>query len=353
MSNQELFCICKKPYEDGELMIQCDTCLDWFHPECQNITHTHAKELSEGDEPYYCTNCSDLNQDENVPPNQQSAYLTHEETAPESPQEYKVISIIDHKLNRTTRQMEFLVKFADDTQYDYWIPEDDCAGCYILVEEYRRKHNLGPTHLPKSAGTVGASLSSNINPKNWVTTDQILKSVDIYIKRYIIKKDIPVIVFKELLATDAIYIIPLFNHCYVGLYLVQDNHLILSDGNGEYLKSKEVQAEISGYFPNAKTTYKSFYQQSRVDFCGSSASAIAIELKKSYQLGYYPEIIRSEDFVYQRLVGTFHKHDSEKLVKGFKPIHTLPQRTCPTCGKRFGKKAGAGLAKHIASCNNL
>ena len=28
---EELYCVCRKPYQDNEFMIQCDACKDWFH----------------------------------------------------------------------------------------------------------------------------------------------------------------------------------------------------------------------------------------------------------------------------------------------------------------------------------
>jgi len=27
----ELYCVCKKPHEENQFMIQCDICRDWFH----------------------------------------------------------------------------------------------------------------------------------------------------------------------------------------------------------------------------------------------------------------------------------------------------------------------------------
>jgi len=27
----DLYCLCKKPYEENQFMIQCDVCKDWFH----------------------------------------------------------------------------------------------------------------------------------------------------------------------------------------------------------------------------------------------------------------------------------------------------------------------------------
>ena len=48
----EILCICKKP-DDGGLMIQCDTCDDWFHDRCSGI----AKEVADTLVTYYCPRC--------------------------------------------------------------------------------------------------------------------------------------------------------------------------------------------------------------------------------------------------------------------------------------------------------
>eukprot|EP00658_Telonema_sp_P-2_P038314 TRINITY_DN27520_c0_g1_i2.p1 TRINITY_DN27520_c0_g1~~TRINITY_DN27520_c0_g1_i2.p1 ORF type:complete len:161 (+),score=20.42 TRINITY_DN27520_c0_g1_i2:220-702(+) len=33
----ELYCLCKKPYQDDDLMIECDHCHDWFHTTCLGL----------------------------------------------------------------------------------------------------------------------------------------------------------------------------------------------------------------------------------------------------------------------------------------------------------------------------
>lgn len=34
---EELYCVCQKPY-DGTFMIECESCQQWFHPACQDMT---------------------------------------------------------------------------------------------------------------------------------------------------------------------------------------------------------------------------------------------------------------------------------------------------------------------------
>jgi hypothetical protein len=49
----KLYCICKQPYTQGEDMVACDLCEDWFHGECIDLD---LSTLSE-DEPWYCPSC--------------------------------------------------------------------------------------------------------------------------------------------------------------------------------------------------------------------------------------------------------------------------------------------------------
>ena len=30
-SDEETYCLCRRAYSDGDFMIQCDICKDWFH----------------------------------------------------------------------------------------------------------------------------------------------------------------------------------------------------------------------------------------------------------------------------------------------------------------------------------
>lgn len=55
-NNNELYCICKRPYDVKEFMIACDKCNEWFHGECIEI----SEKQSEFIDLYYCANCAKL-----------------------------------------------------------------------------------------------------------------------------------------------------------------------------------------------------------------------------------------------------------------------------------------------------
>lgn len=52
-NSEELFCICRKPDLDGELMISCDGCEEWFHTKCMKIEPKYTQLLDK----FYCKFC--------------------------------------------------------------------------------------------------------------------------------------------------------------------------------------------------------------------------------------------------------------------------------------------------------
>lgn len=48
LNNQKSYCICKKPYKEGELMIKCDYefCEGWFHLECVGFKDKTQEEIN-------------------------------------------------------------------------------------------------------------------------------------------------------------------------------------------------------------------------------------------------------------------------------------------------------------------
>ncbi|CAB3404470.1 unnamed protein product [Caenorhabditis bovis] len=49
----QLYCVCKKPYDDTQFYVGCDSCQGWFHPACVNITQEEAEAAAE----YICPSC--------------------------------------------------------------------------------------------------------------------------------------------------------------------------------------------------------------------------------------------------------------------------------------------------------
>jgi nucleosome-remodeling factor subunit BPTF len=64
--NQEIYCLCKQPYDESQFYIGCERCADWFHGRCVGILQAEADRIDE----YLCPRCdssSKLNLPNNRP----------------------------------------------------------------------------------------------------------------------------------------------------------------------------------------------------------------------------------------------------------------------------------------------
>uniref|UniRef100_A0A915CTA9 PHD-type domain-containing protein n=1 Tax=Ditylenchus dipsaci TaxID=166011 RepID=A0A915CTA9_9BILA len=52
-STEELYCVCRQPYNDKRFYVGCDSCEDWFHPECINTTQQEISQFEE----FICPKC--------------------------------------------------------------------------------------------------------------------------------------------------------------------------------------------------------------------------------------------------------------------------------------------------------
>ncbi|KAF4092694.1 hypothetical protein AMELA_G00023820 [Ameiurus melas] len=49
----KLYCVCKTPYDESKFYIGCDLCSNWYHGECVGITEKEAKKMDD----YICIDC--------------------------------------------------------------------------------------------------------------------------------------------------------------------------------------------------------------------------------------------------------------------------------------------------------
>lgn len=56
LNSEEVYCICRKPDNDGELMVACDGCDEWFHFKCMKLDKRN-KDLVKS---YFCKFCDNL-----------------------------------------------------------------------------------------------------------------------------------------------------------------------------------------------------------------------------------------------------------------------------------------------------
>ena len=53
MSDEQLYCVCRRPEIEGVLMIMCEKCDGWFHGPCVGVSRGQARNLSV----YFCPQC--------------------------------------------------------------------------------------------------------------------------------------------------------------------------------------------------------------------------------------------------------------------------------------------------------
>ncbi|KAG1687147.1 Nucleosome-remodeling factor subunit BPTF [Nymphon striatum] len=52
-TGEQLYCLCKQPYDDSQFYICCDRCQDWFHGRCVGVLQSEADSIEE----YVCPTC--------------------------------------------------------------------------------------------------------------------------------------------------------------------------------------------------------------------------------------------------------------------------------------------------------
>ncbi|KAL3314566.1 Netrin-1 [Cichlidogyrus casuarinus] len=54
-ATEQSYCLCRKPYNEQEMYIACDSCDDWYHPACVGMSSEDAAAITG---PYICVRCN-------------------------------------------------------------------------------------------------------------------------------------------------------------------------------------------------------------------------------------------------------------------------------------------------------
>ncbi|CAH1784410.1 unnamed protein product [Owenia fusiformis] len=55
-AEETLYCLCRKPYDKTQFMIECESCKDWFHGRCVGVAERQAADI----ESYHCPTCQGI-----------------------------------------------------------------------------------------------------------------------------------------------------------------------------------------------------------------------------------------------------------------------------------------------------
>lgn len=92
-----MYCLCRKP-DDGDFMVGCDFCNEWYHGKCVNISRKQAQSIKR----YSCPKCVSKHPIVYAPPRQDDDYSSQEED--ESEEEEEETFPIKRKLSNTSQE---------------------------------------------------------------------------------------------------------------------------------------------------------------------------------------------------------------------------------------------------------
>ena len=240
--------------------------------------------------------------------------------------------------------------------------EDNLKNCGPKLKEFTDKEGIDPPKFPVST-LVGASSSSQSTLRykieNFADLNKIIEMIksrtkqryqDVINIRYLTEPE-----GIDFFGGDSIIIVSKGLHAFVLCHLERNCQVFIADGENCLFNDKDEDGiAIRNMIKTAFITPVKFLAQSGVDHCGSSAVVIGIQFIKNYASGIWTETIVPERWTHNRVKATLHKVPSASLEKGSGSVATaisIAQRAnfrCPSCSKRFFKRAG--FTQHVNAC---
>lgn len=203
---------------------------------------------------------------------------------------------------------------SDDT----WIKENELIACYKTLNDYKKKHQLGPPTFKKP---YGSTQSNKWNPSIWNSADRIISTVRGYLRKEFrnlleIKVTEP---GHKLDSKDCLYLIDYDSHVMVGYYKASANTMTIADGENCYYESSKARNYINKW-KNLSIRAVRFTKQSKIDHCSSSAAMICIKFANHH--GFQTAItdpITIPNAQKEKIIRSMHKGPSRSL-KGWIPV---------------------------------
>ena len=150
-------------------------------------------------------------------------------------------------------------------------------------------------------------------------------------------------------SSDKIYLFEYENHCFVILYIHSQATGYIADGANTFITDQRARGEISQLL-RIKLIPVVYERPLQVDFCGSSAVLITIDLNRYYKRGKLPDSINAPRSLKKRITNLLHKHSSaaieQKELKDF-----VSWIKCPHCNRNFRSDKRNRLNQHIRFCS--
>lgn len=383
-ANNNECAICKDE-KNFKNWIKCCACKCWFHHRCLGITVKETKKLTR----FVCLTCpepststnDDMERDKSTeaagvsnsqPTNLSNQIFAQEldgeqldltdcdynSTMPDSNDENsepadsdatmdtdeegnsEVTSITGHR--QKGKQREYQVTFRKDKSTT-WILEKNLTNCPALLEKYCEEYKIDKPSFLKNR-RLGSISPEEANRDNWATVEDIIKMVKTHGDK---NPPLAPKQFIELGQENAIYLMPVADHCFTILYLASKGTCFVADGQNAFLKDKLLRKVVLSKFKAASSIhYIEFDRQTRIDHCASSAAVIAIEFQRMVRTGQIPNLKQVPASTLNRIKSALHPGPSKSVDGRFK-VHAFQWGVkCPKCGVILKTKNRGHLNLH-------
>jgi len=199
-----------------------------------------------------------------------------------------------------------------------------------ILQEYCLEHQLPRSEL---LGYYGHNDDGIQNRRNWITIEQMIKTYQKF-ERYVYGAEtISVLEWsRELPASDSIIVLPYTFHIYLCLYYARRQLCFIADDSNMFNSRYEVNAGLRKLI-KCNMIGCFFDQQTKLDYCGSPAVLISLELKRAYFSLKLPLELAAPKRNVERVTAELHHFESNGLEK---PLHEIRRKLkCVKCLKGF------------------
>lgn len=355
--NSEI-CICNGCRVDSvDIVCDAEDCTRQFHKTCLGIDDTRSILQ------FYCQTCENSGD-----PRYVTQWKTHGKLSrPLKDLSYDVESVegcgwddIDlFRSGQTPRK--FLINWApkrtkNGRMINYlptWEPEENLAGCFNLLQKFCRSAQLPLSTIRAKAGASGSYI---FNTENWVDIEEILRVVRMNQTSTRYNSHAEVTQLEENFGDkDQIYIYVYLDHFFVIAFRPSERFAYVADGMNEFSNNYQVRSDFYLQFQRKFRSIR-FEQQTAVDFCGSSAALIALEMRnlfKAFDFENWPKLITVPTGLRKRIVKQLHKPRISQTIATFKSGSDYRKRHyCKHgCVKAFSSKRS--LNAHQINCSKI
>lgn len=292
---------------NGDVLLYCDKCDHPIHLTCAKITQEEVNKVLN----YYCDDC----ENDAFITTWRREKATHSQCLDKQKNYFDVNNIVDHRGSLPKRT--FLVEWkhyhttsGSKRNLRTWEPERNLDGCIDLLQRYCRRKKISYSTIK---GLLGADKKNEtVNRRNWVSMETVIETFLKYKKQNKLNYDLPTQQWTNFGDEDALYFLDYQFHCLVLLYYHEEKQALIADGGNLFRENNRI-AEGVRKLLGIRLISIPYDQQTKVDYCATSAVLIAFEFLRMHRDKVRLARIDSAKTYRKRLPRALHKHKSELL----------------------------------------